>query len=267
MQRRSIGGRCGAVAMAVSLSMFSCTDDEGDADGQASPSSRATDAAFCTAWLDMTPHLTENLTAEQDGDNTAVTGRMRDLLSPTTPPTEVAEAADYVLEAVTDAAEGDRASYDLPEMRTSADEILAWTHDNCGFREVEVTYRDYAYVGLPSKTPAEPTSFAGVQAGDEPHLMQIHRLRPGVEGTPEEVLTRARQASIPSQALAEMTEIVAVGAFTDFDDETGHMLIDLTPGSYLVICPIPTGIGRDRVPPEHAQPHFYEGQVGSFTVE
>ena len=42
---------------------------------------------------------------------------------------------------------------------------------------------------------------------------------------------------------------MAVGAFTDFDDDIGHMLVDLLPGSYLVICPIPTGIGRNRARP------------------
>ena len=215
----------------------------------------------------MTHLFTENAVTEQDGDNTATTGKMRDVLSPTTPPAEVAEAADYVLEAVTGAALGDRVSYDLSEMRTSTSDIYTWAHMNCGFRKVEVTYRDYAYEGFPTTLPAGPVSFEGIQAGQEPHIMQIHRLREGVEGTPEEILTRAHAAPVPSQALAEMTELVAVGAFTDFDDEASHLLVDLTPGSYLVICPVPTGIGRDRVPPDNTTPHFDEGMFGGFTVE
>jgi hypothetical protein len=59
---------------------------------------------------------------------------------------------------------------------------------------------------------------------------------------------------------------VAIGAFTDFGDEFGYLLLDVVPGSYLVIDPIPTGIGEDRVPPDDAKPHFDNGMVASFTA-
>jgi hypothetical protein len=252
------------IGVTLGFAIVAAGSDDG---GTAAPRRPVDRAAFCRSWLEMTPLRVEEALTEDDGDNRLRAGRMHDVLEAGgTAPAELRRASRYVRRAVADASRGDRRRYDALDRQVATDDILAWAHERCGYTKVQVGYRDFAYEGLPPSLPAGPTSFEGVQEGAEPHVMQIYRVRDGVPGTPEEVLARARQESIPSLALARTAELIGFGAFTDFEGPPGHLLVDLRPGSYLVICPIPTGVNRDGVAPDRAKPHFDNGMVGSFTV-
>jgi hypothetical protein len=263
-----------AVVLAVTIGVLTSGDDDGSSASNAAPvatgpvaTGPVDTAAFCRSWPELAPLIVEEALANDDGDNTGRARRMHDvLIRGGTAPAEIAEAVDFVRTAIDDAAGGDRRDYDAPERGAATTTILAWAHDRCGYTQVEVTYRDFSFEGIPAALPAGPVSFRGVQAGKEPHIMQIYRIRDGVPGTPEEVLARVSQEPIPSVALARAAQLVGAGAFTDFDGDPAYLPLDLTPGSYLVICPIPTGINRDGVAPDRAKPHFQHGMVASFTV-
>jgi hypothetical protein len=261
----AVGAVALAAIVAVAIGVMASGDDDGSGAAPAAPVDRA---AFCGVWGKITPLVVEEALADDDGDNKLRAGKMLDLLTAGgTPPAEVADAATYLRQAFRQAEAGDRRRYDAPDRQLATNDILAWVYRSCGFNQVQVTYRDFTYDGIPATLPAGSAAFEGIQAGDEPHVMQVYRIRDGVPGTPEEVLARSRVAPIPSVALARSAELVGFGAFTDFDGDPGYLTLDLAPGSYLVICPVPTGVNRDGVAPDRTQPHFDHGQVASFTVE
>jgi hypothetical protein len=262
------------VLLAVAIGVITSGDDDGNGATDVQPvdtkpiaTGPVDVAAFCRSWPELAPLVVDEELAEDDGDNTARARRMHDILvRGGTAPAEIAEEVDFVRTAIDDAAGGDRRDYDAPERGAATTEILSWVHDNCGYTQVEVTYRDFSYEGIPATLPAGPVSFRGIQAGKEPHIMQIYRIRDGVPGTPEEVLARVSLEPIPTFALARAAQLVGIGAFTNFDGDPAYLPLDLTPGSYLVICPIPTGIDRNGVAPDRTKPHFQNGMVAGFTV-
>ena len=110
--------------------------------------------------------------------------------------------------------------------------------------------RDFSF-DIPDTLPAGSNTFTVVNAGPQPHEMNILKLAPGAS-------LSDLQAWQPDQATPPPFE--AVGGMNGMSQgETHYMTVDLQPGTYVAICNIPD--------PGSGVPHSRLGMVRQFTVQ
>jgi hypothetical protein len=254
--------RSAVATLTVALTLAACGSSAADG-----PEQRAIERRFCTTWVEVAALRSEAQVTVEDGDNTAITGRMAATLGRIdASPSAISGEARDVLTAFEEAAAGNQTRYNQPEHHEAVDEIDEWVREHCGFTTVDVEYHDYEYRGIPATLPVGPTAFLAEQHGEEPHVMVVYRVQDDAGLGPREVLEESRKAPIPSRRLHELADLVATGGFTNIDDGPGHLLVDLTPGEYFVICPILVGMDAGGVAPRGAEPHFDRGMVATFRV-
>lgn len=110
--------------------------------------------------------------------------------------------------------------------------------------QVAVAATEYAF---DFEAPAAgPTSFTMANDGDETHFMLLVKLAEGA--TIEEALESEGEEGVDEEF---ESDIAAPG-----DDAV--LTVDLTPGNWALLCPIPTPEG---------EPHFAVGMIEEFTIE
>jgi hypothetical protein len=177
-----------------------------------------------------------------------------------TAPAELEEALATMSGAVDAmAVDGDTAAFDSPEFAAADAEAHAWEMDNCGWASQEVTTVDYAFEGLPDEMPAGPTSFEMTNEGAELHEVIIVRRNEGTTQPLEELL------ALPEEEVGSLiTEAGATGPVAA--GESVYTVADLTPGDYVVVCFVPTGMTAFDGPPPDGMPHAMAGMTAEFTV-
>lgn len=137
--------------------------------------------------------------------------------------------------------------------------------------DVQVSMIDFAF-SMPAELVEGPTTFELVNDGMEPHEFAVLKLAEGVtpemfgefmagmgaESTPEEAVEAGHVHSTPS-APAPMPFAMVGGLQASAPGTTGYAVIDLTPGTYMAICFVPSFANGGA-------PHVMLGMVASFTV-
>lgn len=111
------------------------------------------------------------------------------------------------------------------------------------------TMQDFSFT-MPDTLPAGPATYKVVNAGPQPHELNVLKLAPGVSQQDLLEWEDAPGGPPPFQA---------VGGINGFSVEgSGYMTLDLEPGTYVAVCHIPdpaTGIA-----------HAHLGMIKTFTV-
>jgi hypothetical protein len=174
-------------------------------------------------------------------------------------PESIADEASTLADAIQASAE-DPAAMEAPEVTTALQVVGDRVLDDCDADEqLEVIGVDYAFEGLPEEIEAGRVAirFDNQSESDEPHEMIIAT---GIDGQ-----SASELAGLPMEELFQQARPLAV-TFTDAPEQHATTLVDLEPGTYLVICTLPVGgfvEGQDGPP---ADPHSAHGMVGTLTV-
>jgi plastocyanin len=152
------------------------------------------------------------------------------------------------------ASTGDIAIVESSEFRDAESAVGAAVHEQCDVATLDVTAKDYAFEGIAQTVEAGITSLALENVGTEDH----------------EVVLLRRKDDAGDLKLAELFERGEEEAFglVDFagvaagpPGSTAYTQVDLTPGTYFVVCFLPVGGGED------GPPHFTEGMQQTITVQ
>ena len=184
-------------------------------DGSADASSPEAEA-FCTA--------TVALQAAADTEDQAAIGPALEAATAAAP----ADAAPLLESVVANI--GDPES---PEFAEAYGAMLDYMRANCGFAELGVVASEYAFGGVPAELPAGPIIVTFENTGEELHVFEVARINDDVTLSIDELL------ALPEEEVFTMITMVG-GAFAS-PGSTGNALMDLTPGRYIAVCPIPQG--------------------------
>ncbi|MGH9152621.1 MAG: hypothetical protein ACRD03_09535, partial [Acidimicrobiales bacterium] len=124
---------------------------------------------------------------------------------------------------------------------------------------VEVTAVDHEFQGVDASYPAGDYGFRMTNRGREAHEMAMIRVNDGETRSVEELL------DLPEDEAEQVTHYI--GGSVACPGETAETLgVQMTPGRYMLLCFIPTGLTPD-VPSSEAAfeelgpPHFAQGMV------
>ena len=120
-------------------------------------------------------------------------------------------------------------------------------------RTVEVVATDFGFQLPAAKVPAGPVALALVNKGAEVHQLTLVRLAGGVRA--EDVVAGLRNGD--AGVLAGTTSVGGPNAVRP--GGKGSVSVDLSPGTYMMVCYIPS--------PKDQQAHSQKGMANSFTVD
>lgn len=158
---------------------------------------------------------------------------------------------------------GDFTVFEAPEFGEAVASADGWMTDNCEFvTRTELVATEYAYSGNEDEYPAGRTAFTLVNGGAEAHELAIIRKNDGVDATLEELM------ELPESEAETMTTFVGA-TFVGSPGETGDLIVDLEPGSYIAVCNIAAGtmVMEDGSFVEGTgEPHVMLGMSFEFSV-
>jgi hypothetical protein len=176
-------------------------------------------------------------------------------------PGALADEAQVLADAAA-ASLDDPGAFEAPEVSEASAAIGDAVFDDCDtVAAVDVEGVDYAFGGLPEQIDAGRVAFRLENATDtgQPHELVVVT---GTEGQSAEELS-----DLPMDELMMQARPVAV-AFVDEPGGSATTLVDLTPGSYLVICSLP--VMEDGAEPSSDEAphdtHADHGMVATLTV-
>lgn len=117
-----------------------------------------------------------------------------------------------------------------------------------------VTAREFLFDG-PTTLPADQTTIGFKNAGIQPHEMSVVKLNPGVTLDQLKAALSAPSGPPPAGPPPFSSE-GGMGGINP--GETGQTTVNLTPGTYALVCNIPD--------PSTGKPHVALGMLSSFTV-
>lgn len=172
------------------------------------------------------------------------------------------EAADDAAVVAAAAGSDDPAAFESPEVTAASERLGDTVFDGCDTVEaVDVEGVDYAFGDLPDELEAGRMAFRieNESATDQPHELVIVT---STDGRSAEELR-----DLPMEELMAVARPVAV-AFAATPGTSATTLVDLQPGSYLVICSLP--VAEDGAQPDPSAPptdtHADHGMVDTLTV-
>lgn len=173
-------------------------------------------------------------------------------------PTQLDEAGTVVGQAFRAAAAGNFDSVQQPAFDAANATIMRYYVDGCHWTPMTVGLADFAFDGELPNRPG-PYVFELHNEGDEAHLFVVGRLRDGVEGTAEAAFAAATEETIAA-SFAQVGNVFAAPGDTQF------LATDLTPGRYVVYCPLPVGSTPDHDMDGDGPPHFTAGMLRYFDI-
>jgi hypothetical protein len=220
--------------------------------------------AYCDATLaiETAPFPELELENADDEELAAALASYRELVRPladeilAVAPEEIAADLDVLSAAIDQigVVEGD--PFADPEVVAAEQRVHAFDAANCGWQQVSLTAIDYHFTGeLPTTTGA--TNFDIVNEGDEFHVAILGRKLDTIPLTAEEAFA----ASENDEQFAEGFEFLGEAEVPP--GSSGYLVVDLTPGEYVLLCPVPVGSTETE---GSGPPHFVEGMVSFFTV-
>lgn len=185
-------------------------------------------------------------------------GTAAEALAAAAPDSSSDEAA--TIETAVGAMAADPGALDTPEAAAALQAIGDQAYDDCDADDtLDVSGVDYAFAELPAEIDAGRVAirFTNDSQADEPHELVIAT---GADGQSADEL-----AGLPIEELFQQAVPVAL-AFTDTPGGHATTLVDLEPGSYLVICTLPVGGFSDAQEGPPTDPHSAHGMVTTLTV-
>jgi hypothetical protein len=189
------------------------TEGEGTAAGSAAPSTEA----FCAAEV--------ALEAAASSEDPAAMGPAFEAV--------VAAAPEDVRPMVEDVLAHAEAGPGDPAFDEAYGAMIDYMIANCGYPVIDVTAQEYAFVGIPEEIAAGPTIFNITNKGEQVHEMIVFRISDDVDLSVQEIL------QLPDEETEGMAEDVG-GTFV-LPGNTGHAVLNLTPGRHAALCFIPEG--------------------------
>ncbi len=251
--------RIAAVLVCLSVFAAACGDDDDAASPDKKPDSEL--ATFCKAVLKV--EEAGRADSGEEGDvaaakafAAAIVVEVERMLAVT--PASVRSDVETMLATAEGVAnDGDGSEFESPDFTEAQTNWHKAGVESCGWNIEKVSLTEYHFDGIPDTLPAGVTSFELTNDGSEIHLLSVLRRDDGVDTDFAELLAQSDETG-----LADMTE-VGVGFVAP--GQSSFALAELTPGDYVVICPIPVGAG-DGPPAPDARTHYEEGMQHQFTV-
>lgn len=253
------------LTLAIALVLVSCAPENSQTFDQVPPTNppaSQSNAAFCDSYLNvLSAFLASPITGGPEGmpDKSTTIAEaqklvvaMKDLKSKA--PAELAPVVEKLVAELDGVATSGDATAMMENMEAIGLETDTWTYDHCGWNQVPITAKDFAFEGLPATLAAGKTGFKmNNTATAEDHVLLITRRKPGVTRSVTEILADGNDPMVKDVDL-----VAATGAGPM---KLGYAAVDLTPGEYIYLCPIPQG-GK----PE-GKTHYALGMFGEFTVK
>ena len=175
-------------------------------------------------------------------------------------PDEVSADVDVLVATVDELAEtGDfEATFGSPEVEAAGDRLHAFDLESCGWQQVDVPAKDYAFEGIAAELEAGKTSFEFSNSGTELHELVVIRKNDDTTETFEQLL------ALPEDE-AQTKTTVAGSAFAAPGEKNVYAIAGLEAGEYMAICFIPEGT-TDEETEGQGPPHFTKGMRQEFTV-
>lgn len=240
----------GLLALTLATGIAACgSDDDKEAAGD--------NAAFCDALIDFnTAAFQVDISDDTSEDDIKAAGEDLAPLSEAleeNAPEDLKASAKEVNDFVQPLREGDAGPFNQDSTFETYMGFLGEATPACGFEEVAVTAKDYAYEA-PDTVKAGNVSFAFTNASEgEDHEMAVMQKADGVDLSWEELL------ALPEEEAMSKTKFVTA-AYSP-PGEGGSTLAKLEAGDYVMVCFIPVGGAED------GPPHFTQGMIHEFTVE
>ncbi|MGH9210973.1 MAG: hypothetical protein ACRD2C_09865 [Acidimicrobiales bacterium] len=174
-----------------------------------------------------------------------------------------------------DARLGERAA----EISQAIRDTHAYNVDTCRWRRVDVEVGDDYFAGMPETIEDGLVSFEFANRGAKPHEMNVQRLHRGVEL--DDLMAQAADDDVERLAEADATEEEVdqvdfrSGATTHLGEsfapagKDDYLVLDLTPGRYVLICFVPDGTiyeGEMNESLGDGPAHAFNGMVVPFEV-
>lgn len=256
-QPRSVTRRASAVGLGLALafSAAACGSSGSSSGASATKSSADTTGTFCDTYLKIDHVAGAANTDSPEGAKklgTAITPDVQTLQSNT--PDALTKPVAVLAKGVAAAAGGKSAALQSDGFQQASNQTEAWMHANCNYQNIDVTGVDYKYNGLPATVKAGKTSLAFKNATSmkEMHMALVVKPKKGVTQTLDQLL------ALPQDQVESKVDVVASPVSPP--GKTSGALLDLTPGTYFVLCPLPVGGKNDGAP------HFTKGMSATFTV-
>jgi hypothetical protein len=241
------------------LALAGCSDD----DGESADASEG--QAFCDAYLavatDQGPDVDwEAATDEEIGEAmaayaTAFEPKLAALTDAA--PTDVADAVDTYTGTYEEILEtGDDSAFDADHLDAET-VIVDAAIESCAVETVDATAVDYAYEGVPDEVAEGKVGFRLANEGADVHEAVILRR---VDGDTTAALDIAAMSDEEQAGLVEFVGVAFVAPGSE-----GAVLLDLSPGEYIVICNLPVGMTEVDAEVDGA-PHHSMGMVAEFSV-
>lgn len=153
---------------------------------------------------------------------------------------------------------GDLSAVESPEGSEVFNEYNAYFFESCGDQTVDVTALEYKFSGVSETVDAGLTRFKLTNSGKELHEM---------------VLFKKGDTDLSFEEIFELDDDEAEGLVEEaggtfaVQGQSGYAASELSPGEYVMICFVPTGMtDPTSEPAEDAPPHFAQGMIQPFTV-
>ena len=254
----------------ISSSNTAGSSSTGDSGSETTMSDASTSTAeICDVWVSVDTKMSDIGDPDADpavvkDDATAIDAELGGVGAL---PPDLTEPVQTVRDGLAPLMEGqlDTGSTDTPEYNVAYVEIGAWVFDNCGFQDVDAEYANYKYVDIPSELSAGNTVFRFQNTGTDLHMVVLEKLAADDDRTADEIANGALE-QMDGTGDNGGAQVVTAGGFA-LPGEDGYLSVDLEPGRYVMLCPLPMGWTGDGPPPEDAAPHFTAGMFTELTVK
>lgn len=267
-----------AVLVAMSAGIAGCgEDDDDEATGGAGATTTSvtetTAAATSTTepaepagdFCEAGPEVDRTLNEGDEPDPEAIEQALQ--AAETSAPPELEDAVTTAAGTVRQILETqDFALFESEEMTKALTEINDYYVSDCGFEELEITARDYAFQGFPASIPAGTAVLRFTNEGTELHEAAIMRIDDPELGA-EQLLELPEE-----EARGKVTRVG--GSFAMPGQSTSATVIFDEPGTYAVFCFIPQGLTPEVAEEADAggaepegPPHAVLGMTAELTVE
>lgn len=163
------------------------------------------------------------------------------------------ESAETMRDAFAQVGEtGDPSALQAPATAKAIAAVGKAVHDGCDLQSVDIRAVEYVFQDAPTTLKAGRVSFALTNKGVEEHEMVLFKAADGVTEPLADLLALPEEEGM---AKLQFTGVAFGGPGT-----TSYAAVDLTPGTYFLVCFIPQGGGED------GPPHFMAGMQHTITV-